>query len=290
MSTDVAVRDGEALVLLENPPTVVLAEAQRAAKALQGIIAAKPRKVMMNGEQYLEFEDWQTVGRFYGITAREDGDPEYVSLGGVQGFKASAVAIDRTGRVIGRATAYCLNDEEKWRGRTKYEWLYLTVSGKKVKDDPGKEIVWEDNPNKPGKRPKKVREAVGEEAVPLFQLASMAQTRASAKALRNVLSWVVVLAGYRPTPAEELETEGAAVVDAEVTALDPHQPTFPGAESPAWEDGRALAAECLRLSGGDKEKAADLLAKVANGARTAVGLKGPDVRTGWSRLADAFAG
>src|SRR6185437_7441665 len=37
---------------------------------------------------------------------------------------------------------------------------------------------------------------------PLFQLKSMAQTRASAKALRNVFAWVVVLAGYKPTPAE----------------------------------------------------------------------------------------
>ena len=39
---------------------------------------------------------------------------------------------------------------------------------------------------------------------PMFQLRSMAQTRACAKALRNVLSWVVVLAGYRGTPAEEM--------------------------------------------------------------------------------------
>src|SRR3990167_510149 len=32
----------------------------------------------------------------------------------------------------------------------------------------------------------------------------MAQTRAGAKALRNRLSWVVVLAGYKSTPAEEM--------------------------------------------------------------------------------------
>ena len=36
----------------------------------------------------------------------------------------------------------------------------------------------------------------------------MAQTRAQAKALRNVLAWVVVMAGYAPTPAEEMD--GAA--------------------------------------------------------------------------------
>ena len=39
----------------------------------------------------------------------------------------------------------------------------------------------------------------------------MAQTRACAKALRNVLAWVVVLAGYAPTPAEEMDTSDSGV-------------------------------------------------------------------------------
>ena len=39
---------------------------------------------------------------------------------------------------------------------------------------------------------------------PLFQLRSMAQTRSCAKALRNVLAWVVVLAGYEASVAEEM--------------------------------------------------------------------------------------
>jgi hypothetical protein len=39
---------------------------------------------------------------------------------------------------------------------------------------------------------------------PLFQLKAMAQTRATARALRHVLAWVVVLAGYEATPAEEM--------------------------------------------------------------------------------------
>ena len=44
---------------------------------------------------------------------------------------------------------------------------------------------------------------------PLFQLRSMAQTRAQAKALRNVLAWVVVMAGYAPTPAEEMDGQNS---------------------------------------------------------------------------------
>lgn len=39
---------------------------------------------------------------------------------------------------------------------------------------------------------------------PLFQLKSMAQTRAGSKALRQILGFVVALAGYSPTPAEEM--------------------------------------------------------------------------------------
>jgi hypothetical protein len=39
---------------------------------------------------------------------------------------------------------------------------------------------------------------------PHFQQASMAQTRASGKAFRNVLDWIVTLAGYNATPAEEM--------------------------------------------------------------------------------------
>jgi hypothetical protein len=38
-----------------------------------------------------------------------------------------------------------------------------------------------------------------------YALASMAQTRAGSKAARMVLSWVVVLAGYSATPAEEMD-------------------------------------------------------------------------------------
>lgn len=199
--------DATPLATIRNPPEVVLIEAKKAAQALRDVIALKPRPVIMNGEQYLEFEDWQTVGRFYGVTAREDGDPEYVDMGGVHGFKASAVALNDRGDIISRATAYCLNDEEKWRERSRYEWVYHCRDGSTSVEDPGPDnIIWEENPNKPGKkRPKKERVLVGTEAVPLFQLSSMAQTRANAKALRNVLSWVVVLAGYRPTPAEEMD-------------------------------------------------------------------------------------
>lgn len=213
MSEDAIVVSEDAhLATMKNPPEAVLAEAKKAAVALQDVIASKPKKVIIGDRQYIEFDDWQTLGRFYGITVGSENEPEFVSLDGTKGFKATSIAMF-DGKVISRATGYCLNDEEKWRDQPKYEWHYVLRSGGTQLEDPGKdELIWEDNPNKPGKkRPQRKRVQVGIEPVPLYSLASMAQTRANAKALRNVLSWVAVLAGYQATPAEEMPVEAEVV-------------------------------------------------------------------------------
>lgn len=202
-----------AIALQGAPPAVQVAGAQEAAVALQSVIAKKPRKLEFNGRQYVEFEDWQLVGHFYGVTAAAVGEPEYVAYdvdgATVWGFRATAIAL-HNGREASRATAMCMSDEEKWGKRNKYEYHYVLRDGSTSADDPGADnIEWEDNPKKPGKRrPVKVRVLAGQASVPLFQIASMAQTRAAAKALRNVLSWVVALAGYGTTPAEELDDKG----------------------------------------------------------------------------------
>jgi hypothetical protein len=152
---------------VQYPPDVVLAEATRAAKALADVIENKPNKCIIRGKTYLQFEDWQTLGRFYGVTAKASST-KYVEFGEgydtVRGFEATADALlVSTNQVISSAEAMCLDDEEKWG------------------------------------------------ASPFFQLRSMAQTRACAKVLRNVLAWVVVLAGYNPTPAEEMDGVEASV-------------------------------------------------------------------------------
>jgi len=160
------------------PPATVISEAKIAVNVFKGVIELKPKKVILNGEQYLEYEDWQTLGEFYRCSAvTRDAIP--VEIDGVKGAKAKAdlVNID-TGLVIGGAEAYCMRDEDNWNTRPKYEWQGEGANRKRVK--------------------------VSDEIVPWFQLASMAQTRAGAKAYRNRLAWVAVMAGYRPTPAEEM--------------------------------------------------------------------------------------
>jgi len=205
MNDELSLQTIESGLAIAREPTEVLDEAHRAAAALKRVIDAKPNKVMFGGHQYLEFEDWQTVGRFYGIAPRIVGTCA-ITVGDFTGWEASAEAVHvPSGRVVSSADAMCMSDEEKWSSRPKYEWVYHKKSGGTSVEDPGRdELIWEDAGN--GKRrPKKEKVRVGDEAVPMFQLRSMAQTRAGAKALRNALAWVVVLAGYKPTPAEELD-------------------------------------------------------------------------------------
>ena len=161
-------------ITVQRDPQMVLAEARKAAQALMDVVSQKNNPVIMNGERYLEFEDWQTLGQFYGLSAKVTST-RYIELGTVHGYEAAADLIRVSdGMVISSAEAMCLNDEDKWSTRAKYDY----VDGKRKK--------------------------IGDVAVPLFQLRSMSQTRACAKAYRNKLAWVVVLAGFKPTPAEEL--------------------------------------------------------------------------------------
>lgn len=186
--------EGES-ISLSRPPEMVLNEAKKAATELVKVISMKKKPVTFNGETYLEFEDWQTVAKFYGCTSKVTST-NFVEYGGVQGFEATAVVLDRNQNEISSADSMCLNDEENWGAVPKYEY-------KDLLDDNGKK-QWVAAANGKKGYYKSERIQVGTTPKPLFQLRSMAQTRACAKALRGVFSWVVVLAGYKPTVAEEM--------------------------------------------------------------------------------------
>ena len=183
---------------LWRAPEEVLIEAQQAAFALQKRIAGKKKPVVFNGEQYIENDDWQMLSHFFGYSPKIEST-EFVQYGDVQGFKAIAVLLnERTGVVVGRGEALCLDEEDNWGSRTKYEWQENGRGGRK-------------------------KVAVGQVNTPLFQLASMAQTRACNKAMSNKLKWVVSLAGYATTPAEDMhdatlapEAEKVAELPAEI--------------------------------------------------------------------------
>lgn len=187
---------------ISRAPNVVLDEAQKAAAALKDVISKKAKKVSFNGEQYIEAEDWQTIGKFYNVAAKVEWT-KYVEFGTAKGYEARAVVIHiPTGNVISAAEAMCTNDERNWGGRS------------------------------------------------LNQIRSMAQTRASAKALRTVLAWVVVMAGYKPTPVEEMDLEH------EAPARPAKQAPPPADDAVTWDTAKMVSdvKEMLeKLNGGDAE-------------------------------------
>lgn len=206
MENEVTIYNEKDLIMAREPQ-IILEEARKAAKALDDVISRKKNKVIINNEQYLEFEDWLTVARFYGISTKiVSTNP--ISFENIMGFEARAVAIlVKTGEEISAAEAMCLNDEKNWKDK------------------------------------------------PLFMLRSMAQTRACAKVLRNVLAWVVVLAGYKPTPAEEMN----GIAKAKGPTIPMPQEKKPESEKP--QDMKIITTPIDKITqkGGKKRDGSDYI-------------------------------
>jgi hypothetical protein len=69
-----------------------------------------------------------------------------------------------------------------------------------------------------------------------YAISGMAQTRAQSRALRGVLAWVTVLAGFKPTPAEEMPDYEPAKPAQAAPVVQP--PPKPAKASPAPKDGQ----------------------------------------------------
>ncbi len=167
-------------LVLEGDPEVQLQFAHKAAKTLMNWVAQKPKKVLIRGEQYLEFGDWQILGRFYGATVSTEWTHAIERNGKVFGYEARVVVL-KDGVVISSAEGMCTRDEKRWAQADEYA------------------------------------------------IRSMAQTRTSAKALRNAFGWVAELAGMKSTPAEEMDSvyDNSPAKDNAIPVVhidDPEQP------------------------------------------------------------------
>lgn len=108
-------------LVLEGDPEAQLAFATKAANALMGVVKNKPKPVMIQGKQYLEYGDWQVLGRFYGATVEiEWTKPLYgAEPGKVTGYEARAL-VKRNGEVISSAEGMCTRDEKRWKAADEY--------------------------------------------------------------------------------------------------------------------------------------------------------------------------
>lgn len=160
-------------------PEHVVDEAAHVARVFQH----QMQTILFNGEpilyrmfsksRHITRPGWQLLGSMFRVTAGIiPGTSKYLDLpGNISGWEATAEAIYvPTGARISTADGMCLNDEPNWDERP-------------TTKDP-------------------------HAIVPLFQLRSMAQTRACSKVLSNLLAYVAIMAGCSGTSAEEMGSEG----------------------------------------------------------------------------------
>lgn len=161
---------------LATPRDVVIT-ATTVAKELANIIDSKRLYVTMKNGKYVKVEGWATLGSMLGITPKERSVVTLVEGEGPERVHQFEAYIDLVrnsdGVVIGGASAICRTDEVLKRkdGGSYKRWGGMDLNAPR----------------------------------------SMAITRATSKALRIALAWIMVLGGYKPTPAEEME----GVIDAE---------------------------------------------------------------------------
>jgi hypothetical protein len=157
-------------------PQQMMKRVQQVAELLKDVVVKQELSQKMGAQEHLLVEAWQFCGYLLGVSAKITAVRAVVDeLTGAAGFEADADAIlMSTGTVVSSGQAMCLNNEDNWSFRPKYEY----VNGE--------------------------RKHTGDVRVPSFQIKSMAQTRAIAKALSNGLRFVVSLAGYSGTPAEDM--------------------------------------------------------------------------------------
>lgn len=161
---------------LATPRDVVIT-ATEVAKELSKIIEDKKLYVPMKNGKYVKVEGWATLGSMLGITPKERSVETLVEGDGAERvwqFEAYIELVRNSdGVVIGGASAICRTDEVLTRknGTSYKRWGGMDLNAPR----------------------------------------SMAITRATSKALRIALAWIMVLGGYKPTPAEEMES----VIDAE---------------------------------------------------------------------------
>ena len=167
---------------LVSDPDKQIEQATRACTALMKVVEGKELYQDIgsgkNKKRHLKVEAWLLLGHFFGVTTRTETVMSVQDdATGHFGFEAAVEAVHvATGRILGRAVARCMANEENWGMVAKYEW----------------------NDNEKTK--------VGERQKAMQQLESMAQTRATGKVLSSLFRWVVVLGApnVSGTPAEEM--------------------------------------------------------------------------------------
>lgn len=142
--------------------------AKEAVTSVMKVLKSRPDPLIINGKQYMEYQDWSLLGLYFGITTRIDhieelNEIQEVEVNGVKGnrikfigFVVEASAL-RNGQVLTTTTGECTRHEKNWLNKGR------------------------------------------------FQIREMAMIRAKRSALKDVLRWVFSLASLDMIEVNEIE-------------------------------------------------------------------------------------
>jgi hypothetical protein len=162
-----------------------LERAKAIAHELNGIIAEAKLSVSMGGDrEHLRVEAWCAAGAMVGVSPRTVWARLSDDVPGVPGYTARVEVVRLAdGAIVCAAEADCYADEvqRKRTGGYFFKWIINSPDYEEL----------------PTQLPERY-------AINRHALKSMAQTRATSKALAQHLRWIAVLGGYSGTPAEEM--------------------------------------------------------------------------------------
>jgi hypothetical protein len=171
MNTDLVTQEqalSSATLFGTDNPAEVVQRAAVVATALADLVRKQNLIVRIGQSDHVRVEGWTLLGSMLGVFPVVEWTRPVMVDEQPAGWEARVEARTRAGEIVGAAEAECTRDEALWG------WEPTNKYGKRIpaRDD--------------------------------YALRSMAQTRAVSKALRLPLGFVMQLAGFDPTPAEEM--------------------------------------------------------------------------------------
>lgn len=171
-------------------PAEIIEQATAVADALKPILQRQGMATRIGNKDHVQIEGWQTLGALLKVT------PVCVSTRRIQpkatftvkGKKRKWGKVDGRRQVIEESDYSYEVDGYSWEATVEARTLDGRVIGSADAMCSREEDKWKDSDE--------------------YAVRSMAQTRASSKALASVLRFVVTLAGYSGTPAEEMPGNG----------------------------------------------------------------------------------
>jgi hypothetical protein len=198
---EIAINDTEASVFAKNFATVIT-DAAAVATELVKLLEPDTKSnrpaayVVIGSNKHVKAEGWTTMGGMIKVFPHLENEP--IWLNDNQDCRAVIVLKTLDGQICGRASAICSFTEQE---------------PDKIWSETYKKKINQKNPD--GTIKMKARWA------DRYAVESMAQTRAIGKAFRDSFSWIMRLAGYSPTPAEEMtETMAQEINKTEVPAKE----------------------------------------------------------------------